>query len=427
MKKLIILFLSILVLNSYGQNDKKLPSSKKAQTYVDGAKASIEKLDSKIAIANWADKSFKAGFNSELENLDSKIKSIKRDDPDYKIEVIEDRYNFYVSQKEEGLNKLKDGKAADKAKKEDEAKKKEEEKIKALMAKDEGVTNSTHEKNLQKIIFSSTEISRDNPNESQFGKEFKITSPVYFRIYLKNSIYNEVQRTEASSIFETHLGIACKIYLDGVIAYEGPMPVKNDGIVFLKEGDRKTLTSISGAFNFNGDKLGSLAYIRALVSQESKLTTGNHNLKFELFPSYKSIKPATNQPMATGEFVLVVTGGFVNPANNVVCMPKAVKKDATLETKYKECVKKYLVNNEKDAVMKSFVLLSSDWEIRKDDITGKPISKTVYGAAGLSYKNGKCTYETFSFTQNWNGSSYSTTIETSSTNQDGDIFCDCLK
>lgn len=408
-------------------NKVETNSGSKAQTYIDGANASIKKLEEKLESANWENSSFERGYISELENLDGKIKSIKRDDPNYKIKDIEDKYVYFVNKKDEASKKTKDDKATAKTNKENEQKKAETDRISALLIKDEGITNAIHEKNLQKMMFASVEIPRDNPSTSQFGTEFPIVSPIYFRFYLKNSIYNEIQKDESSAIFDTHLGIACKIYIDGIKAYEGPMAVKSDGKEFLKPADRKVLTSISGAFNFNDDKLGSRAYINALITQQSKLMPGKHSVKVELYPTYKSTKPATELPMATGEFVLNITSGFVNPTNTIICMPKAVKKDAAMETKYKECVKKYLINNEKDAVLKSFVLLSTEWEIRKDDITSVPISKTMYGAAGLSYKDGRCKYETFSFTQNWNGNAYGATVETSSTNQDGDIFCDCFK
>lgn len=401
--------------------------NKDAQPYVDGAKTNIQNLEKKLASPIWKDKNFQTGVKSEINTLEEKISKIKQKDASYNVSEFESKLAAFKAKRDEALKSLSDGKAADKQKKEDEAKQKEQERIANLIIKDDGITNPIHEKYAGKIVFSTTEIPKENPTETKFSSDFKINSPIYARIYLRTSVFNEAQKASTSEIFDNHVGMVYKIYIDGNLAYQGRVSFKGDGKQYISESEVRTATSIGGILNFNKDALLSEAYIDALVGYDSKLTDGKHLFKIDLFPNYISVKPLTEVPIASGEFNLNVSRGFANAANLAICMPKAVKKDPAFETKYKECVKKYLVNNNKDAIMKSFVLLSGDWEIRKNDITGFPISRTMYGAAGLSYKDGKCKYETFSFTQNWNGSSYSTTIETSTTGQDGNIFCDCLK
>lgn len=421
MKKILgILFAFIVITHSYAQN-------KDAQPYVDGAKTNIQNLEKKLASPNWKDKNFQTGVKSEINTLEEKIGKIKQKDGSYNLSEFESKLATFKAKRDEAMKSLSDGKAADKQKKEDEAKQKEQERIANLLIKDEGITHPIHEKYVGKIVFSTTEIPKENPTEAKFSSDFKINSPIYARIYLRTSVFNEAQKTSTSEIFDIHVGMVYKVYIDGNLADEGRVSFKEDGKEYLSKSQVRTATSIGGILNFNNNALLSEAYIDALIEYDSKLTDGKHHFKIDLFPNYTSVKPLTDVPIASGEFNLNVSRGFANPANPAICMPKAEKKDPALEAKYKDCVKKYLVNNNKDAVMKSFVLLSSDWEIRKNDISGVPISKTMYGAAGLSYKDGKCKYETFSFTQNWNGSSYSTTIETSTTGQDGNIFCDCLK
>lgn len=294
------------------------------------------------------------------------------------------------------------------------------------LVKDDGITNPVHEKYAGQIVFSAKEISKDSPDESAFANSFSITSAIHFRIYLKSSIFNEVQKNKTSEAFDNQVGMLYRIYLDGSLSEEGRVEFSYEGTKFLTKQQLKTQTSISGIFNFNKDAFLSSAYMSGLVASDAKLTDGKHTFKIELYPIYNSIKPLSTTSMASGSFDLMVTKGFVQASNAAACLPKAAKKDAAMETKFKECMKNYLLNNNKNAVLKSFVLLSTDWDISRNELTGIPISKTMYGAAGLAYKDGSCKYETYSFTQNWNGSSYSSTIETSSTGQDGTIFCDCL-
>lgn len=411
MKKTAALITSFFIaLNFYSQ-------SPKIQQNLDEINSFIAAMDKGLASPNWTDDKFTADFKSNKDKMYSRIRNIAGEDSKYNVSELEKKLAFYQEKYNEGR----------KIAKEEENKKQNAVLSAKYMVKDEGMTNKVHEKYVGKIAFSSSEISKDSPDESKFGTTFSISSPIHLRIFLKTSIFNEVQSNRSSESFDNQIGVLYRIYLDGAMAENGRMEFSQDGKKFLTTEQIRTGTSLSGIFNFNKDALLSSAYIDALTASDSKLTDGKHTLKIELFPIYNSIKPLSETPMASGEITLNVAKGFVNPSNSTICMPKAVKKDAVLETKYKECVKKYLVNNNKDAVMKSFVLLSSDWEIRKNEITDKPVSKTMYGAAGLSYKDGKCKYETFSFTQNYVGGSYSTTIETSSTNQEGDIFCDCLK
>jgi len=410
MKKILFVIVIILTLNGYSQ-------SPKIQANMDEINKCIEALDKSLTSPNWSDEKFTTDFKTNKDKIYSRIRNIVGEDAKFDVSGLEKKYDFYSLKYKEGREQAK------------AAREKTENAVLSakFLLKDEGITNKVHEKYVGKIVFSNSEISKENPDEAKFGNTFSISSQIYLRIFLKTSIFNEVQSNRSSQVFDNQVEMLYKIYLDGVQAGLGRVEIGNEEKKFLTTEQIKTNTSISGAFNFNKDALLSSSYIDALKSSDAKLTDGKHSLKVELYPIYNSIKPLSETPMAFGEITLNVAKGFVSSANPAICLPKAVKKDAALEAKYKDCVKKYLVNNGKDAVMKSFVLLSSDWEIHKDDITGKPVYRTMYGAAGLSYKDGKCKYETFSFTQNWSGGAYSNVIETSSTGQNGDIFCDCLK
>lgn len=411
MKKIAVVIAAMLIaINAYSQ-------SPKIQQNLDEINGFIAAMDKSLESPNWLDDKFTKDFKSNKDKMYSRIRNIANEDSKYNISDLEKKLDFYQQKYNDGREIAKEA----------ESKKQNAGLIAKYLVKDEGITNKVHEKNVGKIIFSSSEISKDSPDESKFWNTFSISSPIYLRVYLKTSIFNEVQVNRSSEAYDNQVGLLYRIYLDGILVKFGRVDFSQDGKKFLTTEQIKTSTSLSGIFNFNKDAFLSAAYIDALVASDAKLTEGKHALKIEILPIYNSIKPLTETPMASGELTLNVAKGFVNPSNPAICLPKPVKKDAGLETKYKDCVKKYLVNNNKDAVMKSFVLLSSDWEIHKDDVTGRPLYRTMYGAAGLSYKDGKCKYETFSFTQNWTGGAYSGTLETSTTGQNGDIFCDCLK
>ncbi|MBL7912052.1 MAG: hypothetical protein JNJ41_13420 [Bacteroidia bacterium] len=414
---------------SIGKGDKtENHSDSKVQTYIEGAKASIEKLNAKLDEANWANSSFERGYASELENLESKINSIKRDDPNYKISDFEEKYKYFSNKQNEGLAKQKEEnkKVAEASLSAEKAKEKEKFDDLHKKIKDEGITNVTHQKYLQKIVFSKTEISKTSPNENSFASDFQIASPIYFRIYLKECLYNTHVVAHDPSIIENQGGLWCKIFLDGKLAWDKSFALNGNVGKYLKPEEKKTLTTLGGILNFKDENLGSYEYIKTMIENENSLTPGNHSFRMEIYPKFMSDDRPTDELLASGEFNLNVTSNFVDRNNYVVCMPTSKKKDLELEAKFTARLKEYFIANKEKVELKKFVLRSSEWEIEKHEITGKILSKTMYGAAGLS-KDGKCIFKVFSFTQFWDGNGYQSTISVESTGGQGDVFCDCLK
>ena len=410
MKKIVTLVITLfIVFNSYSQ-------SPKIQQNLDEINTFMAAMDKGLQAPNWGDDKFTSEFKSNKDKMYSKIRNIANDDSNYSIAELEKKLEFYQQKYNDGREMAKD----------EENKKKYAAMAAQNRAKDEGITNPIHQKYIQKIVFSASEISKTNPNENAFTTDFQITNPIHFRIYLKECIFNTHVVAHEPSIIENQGGLWCKIYFDGKLVRDKSFALNGNAGKYVKPEEKKTLTTLGGILNFKDENLGSFEYIKTMIENEVIITPGKHTFKMEIYPRFMSDKGPTNELLASGEFNLNVTNGFVDPSNYVVCMPTSKKKDPALEAKFTNRLKGFLVANNDKSVLKKFVLRSSEWEIEKNETTGRILSRTMYGAAGFS-NNGKCYFKVFSFTQFWDGKNYQSTISVESTGGEGDVFCDCLK
>ncbi len=415
-------------LSSTKKDPVESSTTSKAQVYIDGAKASIKKLDEKLQDPNWGNSSFEAGFNSELENLASKIKSIKRDDPKYNTSEFEEKHNSFQKAMEQGLKEVKDKNAAIASEREKNEKNAEKAKHDELhkKIKDEGITSVLHTKNVGKIVFSNMEISKTSPVESSLKTDFDINKSIHFRVYLKESIFNTLVSEYNPDFLARDSKFRVKFYIDGNLAYNKSLSLNGTEKTYMNEDSKKVSTTFAGILDFKDDAIGSFEFIEMAKRNEGALTVGNHKLKIEIYAGHMSTQNEIGEMLANGEINLNVVKGYVDPKNYVICMPTSKKKDPALEAKFMTEVKKYMVNNNLKGTAKSLVLRSTDWEIEKNEYTGRIISRTMYAAVGISDET-KCTFKVFSFTQFWDGNTYQSTISVETTSGGGDIFCDCMR
>ena len=398
-----------------------------AQSHVDGANNYIANLKQRSESPKWSDAGYKSGYKSQLEGLASKIQSIKNADPKYNVSDIEKEYNGYKAKMDEGMKQIGDAKQANKNQQEENDKKAKEEKAKKDRVTDEGITGPIHEKYVQKIVFSSSEIPKASSIEANFSTDFNITSSIYFRAYFKESIFNSLVSKHNPAFIERDGGLFCKIYIDGVQAYNKGLSITKGDVKYIQPAEKKTLTTINGVLNLKQDKMGSSEFIMSLMEKETILTPGKHTFKMEIYPGHISEFKEAGELMASGEFNLIVVKDFVSPSDYLVCMPVAKKKDPALEAKFKESLNEYW--KEKGTPpreIKKLVIRSSDWTTVKNEISGKIMYRSMTAAIGTT-ENGKCKFFVYDFFQEWDGSKYKSKTTVEATGGSGDIFCECLK
>jgi len=299
---------------------------------------------------------------------------------------------------------------------------------------DEGVTGPLHEKFMGKIVFSGSEIPKTGANEAQIASELKAANPVYFRMYLKESIYNNLIPKfgfDNLSRFTEDVKLYYKIYLDGSLVSEGFMVIREyyRNERYITEKQKESSTTFDGAFDFKSRKLGSNEYQRAIKAADAAFGLGKHTLKMEIYP-YFEFSPEPNATrmgglIASGEINLVVEKGFVDPADPEKCLPKAGKKDPALEKSALESILKNRQVNNLEGEVKKMVIVDEDWRINKSSL-GLILSRSMFVVVGIK-ENGKCKGEWYKIWQEWNGTAYQGKINTQWEKSYSGIFCDCLK
>lgn len=403
-------------------------SSSPAQTYIDGAKNTIERLEKDLASPTWSVGGFELAFNNNVIDLEKKINSIKAKDPSYDVALFEQKLSFFKEEAEKGIQQVAEDKLAkEKALAEAEAQKKaNEEAPYHIHIKDNGISSDFHKEHIGQIVFSTEKISESNVDVSSLKTSFNILESIHFRAFFSQSVFNALVDKYKSSYLGRDGMIYCKIYIDEQLARDNILSKQVNGTTLISEDDIKMHTTLAGTFDLKLKDIGSLEYFDALINQESNLSPGTHNVRIEFYPRHQSSQKPEESLLAAGEFTLVIDKPFIKPDDYNVCMPSAKKNDPALAAKLLKKAQedwKYLYGM--DGEMKKLVFRNSDWRIEKNEYTGKILSRSITAAIAVS-KEKECKYIVFQFIQDYTGNGYSTETYTSWEAEEGAIFCGCL-
>ena len=285
----------------------------------------------------------------------------------------------------------------------------------------QGVTGPVHAKNMGKIVFASgvEALTFQKENEAAFGTTFTLGKPIYFRAYMANSLSNLVQRLLpdiSREIIDTHAVYKMKFYLDGAMAYEN---VLRD---FTEE--QKQYTSFKGALQSEGEEYNGGDLFRLFVAEnETKLTKGAHKLKIELTPFIDYPEEKEGAVMAAGEIALNVGASTANASDTKTCLPATGMKDAALEAKMMEAFKAKGWSEKPSAVR----ITGSRWNIIHHEVSGVILKRSVSAVVASTLKNGGCQYQSFLFSEEYDGTAYQDAVFMDGIGSPTTMPCGCLK
>lgn len=179
----------------------------------------------------------------------------------------------------------------------------------------DGITSPSHKKYMNKIVFTSSlaPLKFGAEVESGFVNKFELGQPIFFRVYLDNSLFNysnKLMPNQKREEINNKGGFIVKYYLDNVEYYSGNAC---DGTSEFKPKEQEELTSFKGALRNPDERgIGENGYDRFLYKALDKLTAGEHNLKIEFYPTVSGTKMIVGAVVATGEFTLQVTEAYAN-------------------------------------------------------------------------------------------------------------------
>lgn len=174
-------------------------------------------------------------------------------------------------------------------------------------SKDKGITSPEHKKYVKQVIWSKSVIVWDNVANSVLETRFKLTDPIYGRIFLDRSIHNTPVYSSVSNEPEenTRNSIEWKLYIDGKDT-GGRFGVFHQGQYDDDHGKNWTTWQFSPHVlnpDWEEDKIIGTAWEKAVRG----LSPGEHSVRFEMWGVSGQFR--SSEPMTVGTFTLVVSKG----------------------------------------------------------------------------------------------------------------------
>ncbi len=188
-------------------------------------------------------------------------------------------------------------------------------------------------------------------------------------------------------------------------------------------GEKKKMTTFRGALKVDDGTpfIGVDAFENFLL--KGGISTGTQDVQIAIVPMVTYPEDLDCKPFI-GTLKMTVKDGFIDPKDESMCMPAPKMNSASLNSKILTAFadKGWTKDHAKKAIV-----LQRDWAIRKNEYTGLILDRSI--DAGIAFeREGKCYYQVFAFTQDYNGSGYQENA--TYLNGVGDqkqIHCDCLK
>ena len=172
---------------------------------------------------------------------------------------------------------------------------------------DKGITSPVHKKHVKQIVWSKKAIEFDNQEKAVLETSFKLTDPIYGRIFLECSIRNTPIYSKANDtpLENTKNSFEYKVFIDGKNA-GGSFGVFEEG--FFDDDIGKTWTTWQFSPHLitpetEDEKKTATAWEKAVRG----LSVGDHSIRFELWGVMGQHR--SSEPLAQGSFTLLVSKG----------------------------------------------------------------------------------------------------------------------
>lgn len=247
-----------------------------------------------------------------------------------------------------------------------------------------GPSSPTHLKNLNKIVFSKSLSALDPGREqpAQFATTFKLSDPIFFRVYLDHSMGNRARQegTECAAGGSVHEDYLFKADTGDSIVSKARV---NDELFY------KWTTWRDGApLTVMKDNEDSMS--KDFLSLVRSLPPGAHKISMTLSARCSTSVDRTfeSKPLASGELTLVIdaaTQAAVTAPKTK--MPKPGKNDPAFSALATSLANKEWAGSRK--ALKT-VIKDNDWVIERNELTGIVISRSLDTV--VAYKKGEACF-----------------------------------
>ncbi len=281
--------------------------------------------------------------------------------------------------------------------------------------------SAIQKKYMKKIVFSHNVIEFNNENENEFITKFTHGETLHFRVYMEKPLGDILREYRKGYINPEYAGYKWQFILDG----------KEISTTRQIDWSRKAINSWStwrGSMNNkkHPEIMGNQAYDRFInaAAIAEKMTKGKHILEIKLYPEnplYRGKKKL--KVIASAKLTMNIKAGF-----KPKCLPKANMKNRYITKQMLKVVKKKASSEGWKEAFNKAIIISEDWSIQRD-ITFKSriLRRVISGLITAKWPDGHCSYQGFSFAQEYDGSKYSKKLKYYGTGEQIKIPCSCVK
>ncbi len=273
-------------------------------------------------------------------------------------------------------------------------------KTRVLETKKAKITDATNKKFANRMVFSSEKIPATGANESKFSTTFQASKNIYGRLYIE-SLYSEY-----------YYGTESKT----------PDYNRNDISVYAKIAGDSKMFNIDGIDASNDNDASTYEIV---------LNTGKYRSTYHKF--FMRLKQGNNKvklyAVASKDTLLAETVTFTKKAGDSFKIGKsfadfkAGMKNPALEASVLKAIQTYAANSGWKEKFKAVKISSSDWNIIRHKVSGRILKRTLSAYCYAQWPDGYCTVQSFTFSQEYNGTSYSKTFKRYSNGSQTIIDC----
>lgn len=302
--------------------------------------------------------------------------------------------------------------------------------INKLMGNAEGesakfFTSDFHKEHLNKIVWSSKQlvIGKENEMASSIKTEFKTGEAIFGTAYLG---------IDAKDAMNNNSKLRVRIQVDGGTAVWGgdlsyidfPLSVQGKSYIqFALLPDAQWLSTNYAPYLKNEN--WTISYFLDDLVRGGDIS---HEITYELiFPTSKISNIESKLTLDLNDGITEIKKLATKLSGELMAsrqLPKAGMSNASLESQMLTAANKLGWNS----TYTKAVITSSGWTVRKNQVTGAIVNRTIGAVCATKDPDGKCYLQEFSFSQDYTGGgNYSGTVKYSSYGGKREIGCDKVK
>lgn len=294
------------------------------------------------------------------------------------------------------------------------------------------ITSDVQREHQGEIVFMDRSLGLDELTENDLFASTDLGKPIYYRVFLKDSLVNALGatgQTKGKKRLDAFARARVNFRLDGEEFCTAQTQTISGERDFLRRDMRRTALTFRGALTPAADDLGGhmfeTKFKKCLAIRSERLAPGTHALEVELVAYLDSSLTGSevqSAPLAQGTLELVVANNAFTKDNPLLCgYPGSADESSAFQKQVWGLWKGGTVETAKGVHEER----TRRWEVTSHPDTGVPIKRTRRAIVAKATTE-ECYYQAHVFTQDFDGRDYGK-MYVSDGSPKQPLPCACLK